>query len=399
MSFQTGVCLEHTGQHYPTDACRDWHPAASKGAPATPLTPYGVEHLLKSIEDYRSGYSCGYSDAKSGSRMRDKDAAALFFNVQGVPDVPSSAEGGPETDKFIKSVVEEVKKAGIDYEPDHPVASVKGTGTPEPDEKCPNCEGKMALAIDIPIDEGVMLRRTKCGHLSTRWNDEKASPELEQAICEIYASRPERESPIPDGESLSARDQDIVTQDRIIEDRNRDIIDLMASLWKPFYSKDDTDGRCASCHHYAESYKEFLTEVPHHKDCKFRAVIGRHNRDASSLRGEGTEQEPTANLSTTPEMLIEHWKANWKLAMEDCAAAESREEKLKAELDLFKNAGCEWVAERGQLENQAEKLRECLRYTATMIGSVLKSSQCDIGPVDTTMLEDAKKMAEDALKP
>lgn len=38
--------------------------------------------LLKRIEDYRTGYSCGYSDGKNGARMRDKDAAAQFFSIK-----------------------------------------------------------------------------------------------------------------------------------------------------------------------------------------------------------------------------------------------------------------------------------------------------------------------------
>jgi len=54
---------------------------------AAPAPPSETEQLLKQISDYRSGYSCGYSDAKNGTRMRDKDAACLFFGVTGVPDV------------------------------------------------------------------------------------------------------------------------------------------------------------------------------------------------------------------------------------------------------------------------------------------------------------------------
>jgi hypothetical protein len=44
------------------------------------------------IDDYRSGYSCGYSDGKNGTRMRDKDAAARFFGIEGVPDVLDHAD-------------------------------------------------------------------------------------------------------------------------------------------------------------------------------------------------------------------------------------------------------------------------------------------------------------------
>lgn len=42
--------------------------------------------MLIRIEAYRSGYSGGYSDALNNVRMRDKDAAALFYGVH-VPDV------------------------------------------------------------------------------------------------------------------------------------------------------------------------------------------------------------------------------------------------------------------------------------------------------------------------
>lgn len=78
-------------------------------------------------------------------------------------------------------------------------SSAEGVGTGEPEEKCPNCEGKMALAIDAPIDEGVMLRCTKCGHLSARWPEgermsARETPEEFRrsegyAICEfLYAN-------------------------------------------------------------------------------------------------------------------------------------------------------------------------------------------------------------------
>ena len=45
------------------------------------------------IEDYRSGYTCGYSDAQRGTPMRDLEAAKLFFGdaalaTKEVPDVP-----------------------------------------------------------------------------------------------------------------------------------------------------------------------------------------------------------------------------------------------------------------------------------------------------------------------
>lgn len=42
--------------------------------------------MLIIIEAYRSGYSCGYSDARGGARMRDKYAACLFYGVN-VPDI------------------------------------------------------------------------------------------------------------------------------------------------------------------------------------------------------------------------------------------------------------------------------------------------------------------------
>lgn len=53
----------------------------------SPLTPRG--ELMQRVDDYRSGYSCGYSDGKNGARMRDKDAAQLFFGGEaaGIPDV------------------------------------------------------------------------------------------------------------------------------------------------------------------------------------------------------------------------------------------------------------------------------------------------------------------------
>jgi len=51
-----------------------------------------TDKLIKRIEDYRSGYTCGYSDAKNGTRVRDKDAAEIFFNIEGgtIPDVSAS---------------------------------------------------------------------------------------------------------------------------------------------------------------------------------------------------------------------------------------------------------------------------------------------------------------------
>ena len=44
------------------------------------------ELLIIRIEAYRSGYSAGYSDGRNGERMRDKDAASLFYGVN-VPDI------------------------------------------------------------------------------------------------------------------------------------------------------------------------------------------------------------------------------------------------------------------------------------------------------------------------
>lgn len=188
--------------------------------------------------------------------------------------------------------------------------------------------------------------------------------------------------PIPDGERMSASNQEIVTQDRIIEDRNRDIIDLMASLWKPFYSKDDTDGRCASCHHYAESYKEFLTEVPHHKDCKFRAVIGRHNWDASSLRGEGTRgPDDDTLLKRDRQSFDAGFDAGKQYTIK---AAESREEKLRELLPATYFADRDTLFRLEQivddwrkltntnqaLEEEIEKLRECLRELREALGTI-----------------------------
>lgn len=46
-----------------------------------------ADGLLKRIEDYRTGYSTGYADGKNGTRMRDKDAACLFFSITGIPDM------------------------------------------------------------------------------------------------------------------------------------------------------------------------------------------------------------------------------------------------------------------------------------------------------------------------
>ena len=57
-------------------------PAASE-QPAAPST----DELLQKVSDYRSGYTCGYSDARNGQRYRDKDAAALFFHIEGIPDI------------------------------------------------------------------------------------------------------------------------------------------------------------------------------------------------------------------------------------------------------------------------------------------------------------------------
>jgi hypothetical protein len=51
------------------------------------MSEESLERLIERIDAYRSGYSCGYSDAKNGTRMRDKDAACAFFNIDGVPDV------------------------------------------------------------------------------------------------------------------------------------------------------------------------------------------------------------------------------------------------------------------------------------------------------------------------
>jgi hypothetical protein len=48
------------------------------------------------VEDYRSGYSAGYSHAKNGEPMHDKDSAHRFF---GIPDPRASLSSSPEADQ------------------------------------------------------------------------------------------------------------------------------------------------------------------------------------------------------------------------------------------------------------------------------------------------------------
>jgi hypothetical protein len=48
--------------------------------PKPPL-PRIDKQAVRDLEMYRSGYSCGYSDATSGTPMRDEAAGRLFLNL------------------------------------------------------------------------------------------------------------------------------------------------------------------------------------------------------------------------------------------------------------------------------------------------------------------------------
>ena len=78
---------------------------------AEPSKPSPTDELLRRIDDYRSGYSCGYSDGKNGARMRDKDAAPAFFQIEGVPDVfaePSPSEQMAEALRVTASMYDKL---------------------------------------------------------------------------------------------------------------------------------------------------------------------------------------------------------------------------------------------------------------------------------------------------
>jgi CBS-domain-containing membrane protein len=65
-------------------------------------------------------------------------------------------------------------------------------------------------------------------------------------------------------------------------------------------------------------------------------------------------------------------------------------------LNPLYNIGREQLAAiiRKHRAQEIGELAEGLRYTSVMIRSVLKSSQCDIGPTDTQMLKDSVSKAE-----
>ena len=86
-------------------------------ATQTPLTPAGTDRLLTAIDAYRSGYSCGYADAKNGQSMRDKDAACLFFGVHGVPDIAASPDA--KTREAIANVRLDQGECGTRLVPEH----------------------------------------------------------------------------------------------------------------------------------------------------------------------------------------------------------------------------------------------------------------------------------------
>lgn len=70
------------------ESCGVSHPFGSerhKAAPFCDMVHFAMRAIEQvpsmAMENYRAGYSCGYSDAKNDKEMQDKKAAQLFFGT------------------------------------------------------------------------------------------------------------------------------------------------------------------------------------------------------------------------------------------------------------------------------------------------------------------------------